>query len=54
MALCGEVIDFIRLESIKKLDQIRRVRYVAIMQKQIDSIYMRILIKVINASGIKC
>ena len=54
MALCSEMIDFIRLESIKKLDQIRRVRYVAIMQKQLYSIYMRILIKMINAAGIEC
>ena len=54
MALCRKMINFVRLEPRKKLDEIRRVRYVAVMQKQLDSLYMRILIKVINAPGIEC
>jgi hypothetical protein len=53
MALRRQMINFIRLEPIKKPDEVRRVRYIAIMEKQFYTIDVAILIEVVNPLRIK-
>jgi hypothetical protein len=53
VALRPEVIDFVRLQFIKQLHQIHRVREIAVVQEQPHAVNVRIDIKMIDASGVE-
>ena len=48
------MIDFIRTDTVEEFRQVARISHIAIMEKEMDSINMRILVKMVNAPGIKC
>jgi hypothetical protein len=53
MALGGQMIDLIRLESIEKLDEVRRISDVAIMQEQANTVDVGILVKGVDSASVE-
>jgi hypothetical protein len=53
VTLGGEIVDFGWLGVLNDTNEIRRVRHVAIMEREARVPLMRILIEMINAIGIE-
>src|SRR5262245_35703798 len=53
MALCGQVIDFRWPNLLQEADQIGGVCQIAVMEKEVCLLLMRIEINVVDAGGIK-
>ncbi len=53
MALCAQIIDFIGPNLLDDTTEIGRIRQVAEMQFEPDILFMRVLIKMIDARGIE-
>ena len=53
MALRREIVDFIRQGILDDANQAGRVRQVAMMQKEAASLFVRILVKMIDTSRIE-
>ena len=54
MALCAEMVDFVRLQFVKKLHKVHGVAEVSVMQKQSYAIDVRISVQMIDAGSVKC
>ncbi len=54
MALRTEMINFIRLQSVKKFDQVDRIAQIAVVQKHAHPVDVRIGIKMVDARSVKC
>ena len=54
MALSCQMINFIGLDTIKKLDQIGRVGDVAEVKKKPHTVDVRVLIEMIDPFGVEC
>src|SRR6266550_6364299 len=53
MALCAEMINFVRLQIIKQFHKINGVSQIAVMQKKSDAVNVRIDIEMIDARGVE-
>ena len=53
MALCSEIINFIRLDSLHQSHNIAAIGHVAIMQEEIDAFFVRVDINIVNAFGVE-
>ncbi len=53
MALRGQVVEFVRLRLLHDVEQVGRVRQVAVMQHHLRMIHMRILVDVIDPRGVE-
>ena len=53
MRLGREIVDFIRLDLLDDADEVGRIGQVAVVEDQITIFNMRILIKMVDAVGIK-
>ena len=47
------MIDLVGLNTVEELDKVGRVRDVAVMQKQMDVINVRVFIEVVNTPRVK-
>ena len=53
VALCTEMINFVRLQFVKKLHQIDRITEVAVVQKHSNVVNVRIGVKMIDARSVE-
>jgi hypothetical protein len=53
MALCGQVIDLVRLHLLNDPNQVRRIRQISVVQLETNVFLVRILVQVIDAIGIE-
>ena len=53
MALGGKVVDFVRLHLLNNAYQVGGIGQIAIMQDELATRFVRILVQVINAIGVK-
>ena len=53
MRLCGEIVDLVRLHFLDDADEVGGVGHVAIMQRQPYVLLMRILVEIIDATGVE-
>lgn len=53
MALCGKVVDLVRLCLLHDPQQIGRVDHIAIVEDEARVSFMRILIDVLDAAGVE-
>src|SRR5574344_703266 len=53
VALRGEVVDFVRLDLVDELDQVRAVPKVSVVEEQLHPVDVRILIQVVDSLGIE-
>ena len=53
MALCAEVIDFIRLSFLHDAYEVTGVAQVAIVQLEVGVLDVRVLVDVVNALGVE-
>ena len=53
MALGGQIVNFVGLELVQELHQSHGVRQITIMKEQSLVVHMRILIQVVDATGVE-
>jgi len=53
MRLRPEVVDLVRLEVVEQLHHLHRVGEVAVVEKQLHAIDVRVLVKVVDATGVE-
>ena len=53
MTLRTEVVDLVRLEIIDQFDEVHGVGQVAVVKEKLHSVYVGILVKMINAIGVE-
>ncbi len=53
MALCGEIVDFGRLNSLNKPDEVRGVGHIAVMQEEGRGMLMGIKIEIVDTFGVQ-
>ena len=53
MALRGEIVDFIRLDLLNQPDQIGGIGEIAVVQKEMDVLRMKIAVQVLDPSAVE-
>ena len=52
VALCGEIVNFVRLNLLDDANEVRRIGEVAIMQEKANAGLMRVMIQMIDTIGV--
>jgi len=52
VALCRQIVDFVRLHFLDNPDQAGGIREIAMMQGEIESLLMGVVIEMINSIGV--
>jgi hypothetical protein len=53
VALCGKIVDLVRLCLLHNADQVSRIGQIAVMKAEADITFVRVLIKMVDATSVE-
>ena len=53
VALCGEIVDLVRLRFLHDADQVGRIGHVAVVRQKAHIFFVRVLVHVLDTTGVE-